>query len=437
MKLMRRVAVVYQRTPLPIRQGADRRVAELIDQIASQCSFTAFVLLDYPNSEIRQFCAQRGIRLHFLPSRPFWRVQLTKAKHMIDHVCNRFHLPNPLNLLRKIYSIIRNHQHSTNDKQTDPFWSICSDSVALNIADFVHQQQIDVLIVEYIWLTACLRHLPSGVIKIVDTHDVMHLRQRAFAKQGCPHAEFGLVGQDQEREALAKFDGIIAIQEKESIVFRKMLPNKPVITVPSGGNTTFLKAYRPMVLSKRDFKAKKRVQKLCGKSFLFLGSAHFGNVLALRHLLKYIWPRVQKSHEASRANLIIAGDVGQTIHFNHNLLSRVLVLDYVDQTDWLYDAVDVVVNPSFTGSGLKIKTVDALAHGKLIITTPTGIEGISPPVNKCCIVAQTPEEFCDLIIDFLAGKIDNPRILENLATYVNRYLSPEAQYRELLEFLDD
>jgi glycosyltransferase involved in cell wall biosynthesis len=435
MKLKRRVAVVYQRSPLPIRSGADWRVAELIDQLASHCSFTAFLVLDYPSLEIRRFCAQRGIKLNFLPSRPLWHNRIIKTKHKIDRVFNRLHLPNPLNFFRKFYFRFLNYQHSSNDTHADPFWSICSGSVAQNIAMFARKQQIDVLIVEYIWLTACLRHLPAGVLKIVDTHDVMHLRKRAFAEQGCPDAEFGLVGRQQEREALEKFDGIIAIQAKESMTFREMLPNKPVITVPSGGNISFLNSHQTKILSKNDSKAKNRVQKLCGKRFLFLGGAHIGNVLALRHLIEYIWPRVQASKEAIPANLIIAGDVGQRIHFNNSLLSRVLILGYVDQTDWLYNAVDVVVNPVFTGSGLKIKTVEALAHGKLIITTPTGIEGISPPANNCCLIAQTPEQFSDLILDILTGKIDNSRIIENLANYVDRYLSPEVQYNELFDFL--
>ncbi len=116
-------------------------------------------------------------------------------------------------------------------------------------------------------------------------------------------------------------------------------------------------------------------------------------------------------------------------------LAGVLVLGYVDQTGWLYDSIDVVINTSFSGSGLKIKTVDALARGKLLITTPTGIEGIDPPVDDCCLIAQSPEEFGELMLAVLERAIDVDRILANLDDYMEGFLSPEARYRALFEFL--
>lgn len=435
MNTKHRVALVFQRSPLPIRSGADRRVSEMLDALASQCDFVSLLVLSYVTPETREFCRQRNIVLRSIIHINGLYSLLTYIKRVIDALFHQFPQISPLRLLR-VFGIRLTFLQRKAGKPDDPYWAICCDPLALKVAKFVREQKVDAVIVEYIWLTGCIRHLPHKVLKLIDTHDVMHLRKRAFAGQFVISPEFGVVGREDECVALDNFDCIIAIQATEKSVFREMLPNKKVITVPSGSNTSFLDNKSQMQLSSGDISAQNRLQQLSGTRFLFLGGGHAGNVLALRNLIENIWPCVLESSDANYASLIIAGDISQAVSIEACYLLNIIVLGYVDRTDWLYDTIDVVLNPVFSGSGLKIKTVEALAHKKLVITTPTGIEGISPSVENCCLVAHTPDQFCELMLAVLADQIDRPQILKNLATYVDQYFSPEAQYRELFDFLD-
>ena len=435
MKVERRVAILFQRAPLPIHSGADLRVVEMLDLLASKYDFVALFLLNYPTPQTRAFCRKRNITIRFIFPRNGIYSWLTFIKHFLDAHFQNLPWLNPIRLLRKL-GIKLFYPRPKQKKINDPFWSLCDDLVALKVAECVHKDQIDVIIVEYIWLTGCVRHLPSGVTKLIDTIDVVHLRQRSFAEQGQNEEEFGLVDEKKECAALAQFDGIIAIQSKEKEIFRQMMPDKRVITVPCGGNALFLDQYGPKPILGGDVIARKLVSKCNGMRFLFLGGAHIGNLIALRHLVEHVWPRIQESSVAEHVSLIVAGDVCKSSCLNNRKLSRVISLGYVDRTDWLYDLVDVVVNPTFSGSGLKIKTVDALARGKLVITTPIGIEGILPPVDKCCLIAHTPDQFYELTLGILMGQIDTSSIMENLTNYVENNFTPDVQFCELLEYID-
>lgn len=58
----------------------------------------------------------------------------------------------------------------------------------------------------------------------------------------------------------------------------------------------------------------------------------------------------------------------------------------------------VMVAPLFTGSGIRIKILEAMALGRPVVTTPIGTEGI-PVVNEQeVLVSDNPESFKNQII---------------------------------------
>ena len=53
----------------------------------------------------------------------------------------------------------------------------------------------------------------------------------------------------------------------------------------------------------------------------------------------------------------------------------------IDRIEDFYSAVDVAINPMIAGTGLKIKTVEAMNFGVPIVSTISGSEGL-PVVQK-------------------------------------------------------
>ena len=64
----------------------------------------------------------------------------------------------------------------------------------------------------------------------------------------------------------------------------------------------------------------------------------------------------------------------------------------------------VIAIPSTSGSGIQIKTLDAIAAGSLIVATPIALRGI-PDYPRSVRVAEKPEDFANSLVQFLTSSI--------------------------------
>lgn len=62
----------------------------------------------------------------------------------------------------------------------------------------------------------------------------------------------------------------------------------------------------------------------------------------------------------------------------------------------------IMVAPLLTGSGIRIKILEAMALGRPVVTTPTGIEGIPAENGENVMVATDPETFKNLIVRLIS-----------------------------------
>ena len=80
---------------------------------------------------------------------------------------------------------------------------------------------------------------------------------------------------------------------------------------------------------------------------------------------------------------------------------NVKVLGTVDDLAETYKKADVVVEPILTGSGMKVKTAEALMHGKEVIGTQEALVGYDELSDKVC---ETAEEFIGTIIRYTTNR---------------------------------
>ena len=63
----------------------------------------------------------------------------------------------------------------------------------------------------------------------------------------------------------------------------------------------------------------------------------------------------------------------------------------------IYDLSDIVVNPLTIGTGLKIKSIEALGFSKALVSTSVGADGLEKGINTAFLVANSAEEFCNAL----------------------------------------
>lgn len=80
---------------------------------------------------------------------------------------------------------------------------------------------------------------------------------------------------------------------------------------------------------------------------------------------------------------------------------NVKVLGTVDDLAETYKKVDVVVEPILTGSGMKVKTAEALMHGKEVIGTQEALVGYDELSDRVC---ETAEDFINAIIQYITNR---------------------------------
>jgi glycosyltransferase involved in cell wall biosynthesis len=269
----------------------------------------------------------------------------------------------------------------------------------------------DILIANYPWLLAGLDAIPALPPVWVLTHDYRFRRC-----QITPDGQFAkviLTGPQvvEEQRWLALSQVVIAIQENEAALFREERGNYEVIT--AGMAAARIPAVPPAEAA------------VCA----FLGSNNKPNADAARWFATRVWPLVLRSHPDARFH--IAGGVCKAVPelATHRSINLVGIVDSISD---FYGSSALVVVPLLEGSGVKIKLLEAVAHGRTCVTTSVGLDGLEM-LQPALAVANTPEVFADAVIRLLANPGERNSLGALAYKLAQQHLSPEACYGPLAE----
>jgi glycosyltransferase involved in cell wall biosynthesis len=193
-----------------------------------------------------------------------------------------------------------------------------------------------------------------------------------------------------ETQAVRAFDAVISVSVVETPRFeRDARPGAAVATVPIAPDTAALLEMAPTSGS--------------APTVLFGGTLDwFPNIDAVRFLAEAVWPSVQRRLPAAR--LTIAGkDPVDEVRRLQSVSGVTVVANPESMFPLLRDAAVVAV-PIRTGSGIKIKTVEAMAAGKAIVATDLGCEGWDVVDGVHLRRADSAEAFAAALIDLLSDE---------------------------------
>ncbi|MBJ6751581.1 glycosyltransferase family 4 protein [Geomonas anaerohicana] len=272
----------------------------------------------------------------------------------------------------------------------------------------------DVVLAEYIFTARCLDIFPASTYKIIDTHDMFSRKKEQVLDFGIKDPL--LCTEKEERGLLLKSDLIIAIQDNEADMFRRLVPERKVVTVGIDFEVS-----APPSDAVTD-----------PATVLVVGSESPLNVHGLKEFYQQAWPRIRKA--CNGATLKIIGKVGNHLEVSDQ---SVVKLGWVESLEAEYHRATVVINPIPSGTGLKIKSVEALCLGKALVSTANGVEGISaePGCDTPYICCSSWDSFADATVSLLQSG-EKRRALENTAiAYAREKFSTQQTYASLLQAL--
>ena len=290
--------------------------------------------------------------------------------------------------------------------------TFCPDVLVELLLHLRDRFQPDLLLAEYVFMTRPFPLLP-GIRTAIDTIDVFSTKAHKVERHGVSD---GLaLSEPEEAALLRRADILIGIQPDEARDLARLAPDRTVVSVGV------------------DFAVSRDAPAAPPQAtVLLVASGNPMNAKGLSDFLAFCWPLVRR--DAPDAELLVTGAVGETVHGTPP--DGVRLLGRVEDLGPLYAAARVVINPAAAGTGLKIKTVEALCHLRPVVCWPSGVDGLSDEARAFCHVAADWFGFAAHIKRLLADDEEASAAL-HARTRLEHAFSPGVVYAPLADALHD
>ncbi len=186
-----------------------------------------------------------------------------------------------------------------------------------------------------------------------------------------------------ELSALADFDGIVAITERDAEAFRGFGYTGRQVVAPVGLDC---KDY--------DFDAQ-RFEDLVNKcSISFIGSLDWmPNQEGIRWFLREVW----QPFFLKKPILLEVAGINPPDWLRRTDLKNVQILGEVADAKIFLRQHAIMIAPLFSGGGIRVKILEGMMLGRVVITTSTGLEGIAATDGVEVLIANDAESFKEKI----------------------------------------
>ena len=280
-------------------------------------------------------------------TRKFWKDKLIIFKK------NQFH-----RIMQAYYRLIRFNR--IGNYKIDDFYPYGIKNILTKIQKKEH---FNCVIVNYISLSKVLTYIFDSK-KLIFTHDVF-----TYRLQHTKSTSFSVTA-NEEAKALDRADTILAIQDNEAIYFG-YLTTKKVVT-----------SYCFFPVHETPFNG--------GKVLLYLADSNPYNVEAITTFIGTVFINLIQIHPDIK--LIIGGRICNMVN-NTFRSESIKFLGNVNNLEDFYSCGDIFINPTFHGTGLKIKTFEAMAYGKVLISHPHNTIGIYRRDKAPILLAQSSQDY--------------------------------------------
>jgi GT2 family glycosyltransferase len=166
-------------------------------------------------------------------------------------------------------------------------------------------------------------------------------------------------------------------------------------------------------------------------TLLFLGSfRHIPNREALDWFVTQVWPLIVAARPETRLAII-----GSDPPPRHSLpeVGHVEMIGFVDDVRDALARYAVFICPILTGSGVRVKLLEAYAAGIPVVSTTIGAEGLSQFDGDTCALADTPELFAQKAIDLLSNPTQAAQLAQKARHHVTDHWDMATITRKLAE----
>jgi GT2 family glycosyltransferase len=221
----------------------------------------------------------------------------------------------------------------------------------------------------------------------------------------------------------------------------KLLPRCDHIQVCTEENKRYIESFRPGLAPRIDSGMRAGIDTRAYSfpggprqpgTMLFLGSfRHTPNQVALEWFARFVLPLIVA--KLPHARLLVAGSDPPARHTLSDPANAVELLGFVEDIQPLLSSCSVFVCPIRSGSGVRVKLLEAFATGIPVVSTTIGAEGLARVDGEFCALADDAPGFAAKVVQLL----ENCQLAHEMAARarqeVERNWDMEVVTRRLVE----
>jgi polysaccharide biosynthesis protein PslH len=395
-------------------------------------------LVPYPldaGPKVRSYYVLRQLsQKHRVTLLAFSRSDDTPAsiKHLLDF-CEEVHL------VKMHRSLFRNILAMVESLLTRKSFIISRDFIpemARTIDNLIKTKQFDAIHADQLWMAQYAlraRKIAPDLKLLLDEHNAcfqiwmrLAVGERNPLKRLLLEREWNRL-REYEAYTCSQFDHIVTVTEENHNTLRSLVDSQKKQSEKSGFQETQKRfSIIPICI---DTNSILPVQTIPGSlDVLHIGTMFWmPNIEGVLWFAREVWPKVIA--QIPQATFTIAGKKPPAeIHGlskNGAGKSSIQVIGYIPDLQPYLTKAGVFIVPLLSGSGMRVKIIDAWCWGLPIVSTSIGAEGIHFDPGKNILIADDPEDFANAVVKIL----HEPLLAQMLSLNGRRWVEENYNWR--------
>jgi glycosyltransferase involved in cell wall biosynthesis len=280
----------------------------------------------------------------------------------------------------------------------------------------------DLFFTNYVFTCPLLEPLPHGCKRLLEAHDLMSVAFAGNEQQENPGGDslanarksfnFNL-----ENELYRLFDAVLFINDDE----------RRQVQAASTARAFTVPPMMPCDSQSID-------SALSGQNddemfdLIFVGSGAPMNVRGFTFFYRRVYLPFLRRH---RLRIAIVGSVCDLLDVDDCYVTK--FGQVAGRLDDFYARSKVVIIPILNGSGVSIKTIECLAHGRAVVTTPIGIRGLRPDPDAFVEMDMQadPDGTAAVLLELLASEPKRQTLQRHAKMYCHSNFGREQYFRRM------
>ena len=281
------------------------------------------------------------------------------------------------------------------------------------IADAVRKldlSRFDAVHFDHLDATVYYSLLPKGVRTFLDEHNIVTIQMKSSLKSiKSPLIKFYIKYQlnkvsEFESEMAGKMERCFVCSEEDKKRLQDTCPRAVISVAPNGVDLDY---FGP---SGRD--------KHSRKAIVFVGSMDYlPNIAGVEWFYENVWPEIKKYFPTLKF-YVVGKNPPLTLRRRLSADLNIKIIGGVsDVRPYYYKSLASIV-PLLSGSGTRLKILEAMACGTPVISTIIGAEGLNAVQSEHLLIADEPVEFAAKILELIENQNKRDMLIDRALSLV-------------------